>query len=661
MKKNPWPAIFLSAMICASFSVVAAQRHEDQPSKVTGQFDYKSAIIPKYFSRGATAALMCVSDLITGKTDNWVPKSGQIVGRFTSPIGTPPLKFEIPLPIEPTCTSIDVDNNGKADEGVQIFMAINAINLFGDSYLEQVEQESGFPSIASDSKTQSIRKGTLLIYSPNSEQAVPSGFGRDGRIFTADDPTVRVPPGYSLMRINEDKTVSFDNTNFPQMDILQPEEAKNPDFSSQSLLQSFNSLIDLLKERYAYTDLRKIDWEKKRAEFLPRFADADKRKDMQDYYIALYDLASSVRDGHVQTSSYDPKVATKRRQMLATRYGGKLGASVIRYSDGRFVVMSVGKDSPAEKAGFKIGTEILRVNDKYVVDHLNSLPALGFNGTDERALQLSSRFIFSFPTGESVKVEYKQPGESSSRTTIMVAGDFRSGDGFPEATASDPMQMKKVGDGNFGYIRWADFENAPLYLAGFETFLERSSSDKGVIIDLRGNGGGLLSLMYTMASYLFPPDKAATFNWLDTYVFDDAQRTFVKTEGNGSKTISSPRPELAYTGEVVILVDGGSASAAEFFTQFLQRKGRATVIADSGTDGAGGSVRAAILPGNIPFTYTGGRMYYAGTKEVNLEAKGVTPDIRVPINDEYVNRRLKGEDVVLTAAIQYLSQKTANK
>ena len=661
MKKSFWPSIYSLGLIWVLAASVASQGPEDQPSKVTGQFDYKSAIVPKYFSQGASALLLCVTDSLIRPSEKWLPKSEQIVGRFTTPIGKAPLRYEIDLPLLPGCTSIDIDNNGEKDNGVQVFVAANAINLFGDSYLEQLEQESAFYSVLTDPNTQSIRKGTLLIYAPDNSQKVPIGFGADGKLFTRDDPTIGVAAGYSLMIVNNDRTISFDNTNFPRMDILEPEEGKNPDLSSQGLLQSFDSLIDLLKERYAYTELRKIDWEKKRSEFRPRFAEADRQKDLQLYFIALHDFASSIRDGHVQTASYDPSISGKRQEMLAKRYSGRLGASVIRYSDGRFVVVSVGKDSPAEKAGFKTGTEILRVNGKSVVDHLNSIPALGFYGTDERALQLAARFIFSFPTGESVAVEYKQAGETVQRTVTMVAGDFDDGPGIPEFYSTDPIQIKKVGEGQFGYFRWADFENVPLVLAALETFLVRSKSDKGVIFDLRGNGGGLLGLMYTMASYMFPAEKAVSLSWLDTYTFDDAKRTFVRSPGDSLRKISSPRAELAYEGEVVVLVDGASASSAEFFSQFLQRQKRATVISDSGTDGAGGTVRAVILPGNIPFTYTGGRMFYAGTQEVNLEGKGVTPDIRVPINDEYVKRRIKGEDVVLESAIQYLSHKTANK
>lgn len=605
--------------------------------------------------------MLCADSLVKPKA-SWLTRSEQILGRFTSPMGTSPIKYEINLPMVPNCTAVDIDNNGKGDNGVQLLMAVNGLNLFGDSFLEQVEQESFYGSILVDPKSNTIRRGTLLIYSPDNSQKVPMGFGPDKRLFTSDDPTVAVPAGYSLMKISEDRSIAINSSGLPPMDILEPQESAEADFSSKGILGSFDALIDFLKKRYAYTELRKIDWEKKRADFRPRFADADRRNDLGDYYLALYELAASMKDGHVQTGTYSPEYAGKRLQILTQRFQGTLGAEVIRFTDGRFVVTAVGKNSPAEKEGFKTGTEILRVNGRSPLEHVNLLPALGFYGTEEGFIRRASANFFSFPSGESVQVEYRQPGDTRVRTATLVAGEFESGDGFPGLDSFEPIQIKNVGEGKFGYFRWANFENVNLDIAGLETLLERSKGSKGVILDLRSNTGGLLSLMYAMASYFIEEDKPASLDWLDTYRYDDLRNDFVKPpKGVEPTNIFSPRKDLTFTGPVVILVNANSASAAEFFSQFLQRQGRATVIADSGTDGAGGIVQSVLMPGAIPFTFTAGRTYFAGTKEVNLEGKGVIPDVRVPIDDQYVERRLKGEDVVLSEAIKYLLEKTSAK
>lgn len=625
-----------------------------EPVKVVGQFDHSGDFVTKYLSISGSAVLLCMSRSLRGPSDEWTPKAEQILGRFVSPFYPSPLKYEMPLPIAPTCSSVDLDNNGRTDQGVKVFAVITAVNMFGDTFLEQIEQETGYGSYIYDPAIGTVRSGTFLIFAPDDAQRISSGFGKDGKLFTNDDPTVPVAKGYSTMKVSADSTVTFEQKNELRIDIAVGEEAKSPDLSKQGLLQSFDSLVDILKQRYAYTKLRGIDWEKKRAEFRPRFVEADKRQDLGDYYEAVFDFAASMVDGHVQTGSFDPKLTTKRRDKLIARFGANLGARVIRYSDERFVVFSVAKDSAADKAGFKIGTEILKVNGKDVVSFLKTVPRLSFAGTEERLLANAANLMFLFPKDESVTIEYRQPGETATKTATLVADKKHEVADFPSLYPYEPLTMKLFEEGKIGYIRWSSFENVPVNIAGWEYFLDRSYGNSGIIVDLRGNGGGLAGLMYTMASYLYHPDKPVSTNWLDTYLYDDKADAFVKESGAGKRKLSSPKGEAAYLGNVVVLVDGASASAAEFFAQFLQKTGRAVVIADSGTDGAGGSVRAVTLPGNFPFGFTGGQMYYAGTKEVNLEGKGVTADVRVQITDEYVRTRLNGGDPVVDFAIEYL-------
>lgn len=632
-----------------------------QPTVIKGRFDYKSIIVPKYFGVNSTPVLLCVSRDLMGSSDEWVPTSEQILGRYTKPISPAPIEFEIQLPIKPTCKQADIDNNGRADAGVQIFGTVVGINIFGDNYLEQLEQESVIASVLLDSKTKSIRSGSLLIFAPDSNQRVPSGFGPDRRLFTADDPTVGIPSGYSLMKIGEGQTVTFDRSPELRVEILQQEEATTPDFSSMGLVEAFDALIDLLTERYAYTEVRKIDWEQKRKQFRPRVADAEKRGDLQDYYLAIYDFAASMNDGHVQTGSYDPKLAGKRLATLQNRLSGGLGAQIIQYSDGRFMVYSVGPNTPAAEAGIEAGAEIVRIDGKSVPEHVETAPSIGFAGTDEIRLARKMQVAFSFPKGQAVSVEFRKP-DGTLQTARLVAREVDGVPSFPSLFGSDPIKIASVGKATrIGYFRWTNFEDVALNIAAYETFLSRNIEGQAIILDVRGNGGGLMGLMYVMASYLFPAEKPVSINWLDSYTYDEATRTFVKAESQGDKRVSSPRPAITFNGTVVILVDGDSASAAEFFAQYLQKKGRAIVVADSGTDGAGGTVRQVILPGKLPFTYTGGQMFFAGTKEVNLEGKGVTPDVRVPIDDDYVTRRLKGEDVVLKRAVELIEAKTKVK
>ena len=94
-----------------------------------------------------------------------------------------------------------------------------------------------------------------------------------------------------------DGTVTLDRAEQATINTIERAEQASPDFSQQGILESFNSLIDTLKVRYAYTDLRKLDWEALRAKYLPQVEKADASQDMGAYYVALNELALSLAMG----------------------------------------------------------------------------------------------------------------------------------------------------------------------------------------------------------------------------------------------------------------------------------------------------------------------------------------------------------------------------
>lgn len=195
-------------------------------------------------------------------------------------------------------------------------------------------------------------------------------------------------------------------------------------------------------------------------------------------------------------------------------------------------------------------------------------------------------------------------------------------------------------------------------IAVWEKLLEKAQESPGIVIDLRENGGGSVALLYALMSYLFPADDPAQLSWFDAYVYDDQTGDLVK-QFSTEQTLSSLKPNLTYTGPVVVLVNESSASAAEYTPQFLQTQGRAIVVGEHGTEGAGGYLEQIAMPGDFQFYYTKSRTYFAGTDELNLEAKGVTLDVRVPVTLENELAKQEGRDVVLEAALEALEEEAA--
>ena len=87
-----------------------------------------------------TVALVDITNILKGQPEDFVPKQGQILDLLTEPLFPGPGQFRVNLPITPTGKSLDVDNDGQDDPGVQIFALRVASDLFSDSYLEQLER-----------------------------------------------------------------------------------------------------------------------------------------------------------------------------------------------------------------------------------------------------------------------------------------------------------------------------------------------------------------------------------------------------------------------------------------------------------------------------------------------------------------------------------------
>ena len=116
-----------------------------------------------------------------------------------------------------------------------------------------------------------------------------------------------------------------------------------------------------------------------------------------------------------------------------------------------------------------------------------------------------------------------------------------------------------------------------------------------------------------------------------------------------------PRPELQYSGPVAVLVGPACASACEFFSYNMTINDRARIVGQYPTQGAGGSVEDFLMPERLSVRMTIGRAVDA-EGNIHLEGKGVVPTVKVPVTAETLERQSNGEDVVLEAAEEALSQ-----
>jgi carboxyl-terminal processing protease len=392
-------------------------------------------------------------------------------------------------------------------------------------------------------------------------------------------------------------------------------------------LRSFDYVWETVRDRYWDPDLGGLDWKKVKEELRPRMAKAES---MAEARRVLNDMVSRLEVSHfgiIPAEAYKDLKEDKGR-------GGKAGVD-LRVVAGHALVTAVEPGSPADKAGIRPGWEVTRVGDDAVVPKLKSLNKK-LKGNPHRRTILTSVVLARFRgrIGEKVSAVFRDGDDREVKLSIPLAQPrgrkVRFGH-IPEFYVW--IETKMVGR-NIGYIRFNAFMDPAHVMKTFNEAMKSYMKADGIIIDVRGNGGGLGGMGTGMIGWLIG-DKNPH---LGTLILRD-QRL---------KLLVNPRPQT-YSGPVVVLIDEMSVSAAEFFASGIQDLGRAHLI---GTRTAGAVLGSEIekLPNGDGFQFAAAN-YVSRKTGKSLEGIGVTPDQEVLLDRKAL---LKGKDPALEAALEWI-------
>lgn len=283
--------------------------------------------------------------------------------------------------------------------------------------------------------------------------------------------------------------------------------------------------------------------------------------------------------------------------------GGGIGAEIGNRGGRPTITRTLG-DTPAQKAGLLSGDVIIGVNDE---------SAEGWSVSD--AVSKIRGDI-----GTTVKVTVLRDGSSKEFTITRE-----------KITA--PSVTSKV-DGGIGVITMRRFDDMTVEDARNAAQDLKNQGVKGVILDLRGNGGGLLSAAQDISS-LWLRDK------------------LVVSERQGGKTTDELRSgdnPIFENMPTVILVNSGSASASEIVAGALQDNKAATLIGEK-TFGKGSVQKLVQLDNGSVLKVTVARWYTPNGKNINKE--GITPDQKVELTADDAKA---GRDPQLDAAKAVLNK-----
>ncbi|MFE2218294.1 S41 family peptidase [Streptomyces canus] len=266
-------------------------------------------------------------------------------------------------------------------------------------------------------------------------------------------------------------------------------------------------------------------------------------------------------------------------EALDGQYTG-VGLWARRERDGRIEVTKVSSDSPAASAGIRKGDRLRSVDGEKVDGHpVTEVVSLLRGDATDAAAGTTVRLGLERGTHAWTKTVRRARLSTDAVTVRELAGGI--------TVIKIDSFTKGVGD----QVRDA---------------VREAPADGGIVLDLRGNSGGLVAEAVTTASVFLDGGLVATY------------------DVDGSQQALHAEPGGDTTRALVALVDGGTMSAAELLTGALQDRGRAVVVG-SRTFGKGSVQMPSRLPDGAVAELTVG--HYRTPSGRGVDGRGITPDL----------------------------------
>lgn len=409
---------------------------------------------------------------------------------------------------------------------------------------------------------------------------------------------------------------------FLQKSELTPEQR-------QLNLESFEYVWTTIHDGHYDPDFGGLDWQAVRRELRPKMKQA---RTIDQARSIMYDMVS--RLGLTHFSIIPAEVYTKMDQPARSVIPDGVTGLDVRIIDSLVLVTRVEKDSPAALAGVKTGWVIDQIGPDSIASRLQPI-AQEYEGRTLRDLVLAAivKYSLSGSVGDSLIVQFRDDTDQSVALTIPLVEKRGQKAQFGFLPLVHVWIDVDTVDQTIGYIAFNAFVDPPTIMPVFNQAMKSFMNTEGLIIDLRGNTGGIGAMAMGMAGWLVDEKN----QYLGT----------LYTRDNELKVIVNQRADV-YAGPLAILVDGLSASCSEFFAGGLQDLGRARIF---GSHTAGAALPSTIekLPNGGGFQYVHGNYISRGGQP--LEGRGVMPDVPVPPTRDAL---LQGRDLVLESAVNWI-------
>jgi carboxyl-terminal processing protease len=325
----------------------------------------------------------------------------------------------------------------------------------------------------------------------------------------------------------------------------------------------------------------------------------------QQVYGATHGLVAAFGDPY--TVFVEPAPREVERDELAGHFGG-IGAYLTRNESGDLVITVI-RDRPAAKAGVQDGDILLEVDGKTITKEM----------TVDEVVALVRGDV-----GTKASLKLQRPGQAEPLTIAVVR----------ERIDTPSVEWRVLDkDKHIGYARISLFgQRTSQELETALADLASQGVDK-LVLDLRGNGGGLVDSAVDIVSRFVKDGQVLR------EVKRGGQERFYPTKGLGGP---------AQTWELALLVDGGTASASEIVAGALRDQKRAVLIGEK-TFGKGSVQEVHELPDGSSLHVTIAR--WLTPNRTQIDKTGLQPDVTVTITED---DRSAGRDPQLARAQSWL-------
>ena len=401
-------------------------------------------------------------------------------------------------------------------------------------------------------------------------------------------------------------------------------------------VETFDAAWTTVRDKHFDETLNGLDWDAVRRELRPRAAAAPNVAELR---AIIRDMLGRLGLSHFAIIPASSDAAGAPAEDLS----GDPGFDV-RWIDRQILVNEVDPAGPAKDAGVRTGWKVTAIDSRPIADLLRALP----EGGSERLAHLEAWRLVQGRLRGAPNAAVTVSFEDAANRPVTVSIVRRPQAGQPVTVGSLPTMYVRVrsdrrqtpAGGTAGVIKFN------VWMASVDPLFQRAVDDfrqaDGIVVDLRGNPGGLAAMLMGISGHFVGEQK--TLGMMKTRHTKEPLRF----TSNPRRVSAAGERVEPFSGPVAILVDALSGSASECFAGGMQSIGRAKVFGQTSMGQALPAQFTKLPNGDVLIHAFGDFVTSDGTR---LEGRGVVPDVPVPLTREDL---LAGRDRTLDAALAWV-------